>query len=57
MGADQVRRVDSTMPERYQRLVAKEGKRHVSALGSVAAILMIGMAASWRKGSCYELRA
>jgi hypothetical protein len=52
MVAHQARRVDPTLAERYHRLVAKERKHHISALNSVAAVLMTRIAACSRKGSC-----
>lgn len=36
LAADQARKVDPTLAERYHRLVVKEGKHHVSALCSIA---------------------
>jgi transposase len=56
LAADQARKVDPTLAARYHRLVTVEGKTHVSALNSVAPVLMTRIAACWRNGQHYELR-
>lgn len=56
LAADLARRVDPTLAARYHRLVVSEGKHHVSALCSVAPVLMTRIAACWRNGTRYELR-
>ena len=56
LAADQARKVDPTLAERYHRLVVHQGKHHNSALCSVAPVLMSRIAACWRNGTRYELR-
>lgn len=56
LAADQARKVDPTLAARYHRLVVEQGKHHVSALCSLAPVLMTRIAACWRKGQRYELR-
>jgi transposase len=56
LAADQARKVDPTLAARYHRLVTVEGKHHISALNSIAAVLITRIAACWRNGQHYELR-
>lgn len=56
LAADQARKVDPTLAARYHRLVVDHGKHHVSALCSVAPVLMTRIAACWRNGEQYRLR-
>lgn len=56
LAADQARKVDPTLAARYHRLVVTEGKHHVSALNSIAPVLITRIAACWRNGQRYELR-
>lgn len=56
LAADQARKVDPTLAARYQRLVLNQGKHHVSALCSVASVLITRIAACWRNGQHYQLR-
>jgi transposase len=56
LAADQARKVDPTLAARYQRLVVDQGKHHVSALCSLAPVLMTRIAACWRNGERYVLR-
>jgi transposase len=56
LAADQARKVDPTLAERYHRLVVRQGKHHNSALCSIAPVLMSRIAACWRNGTRYELR-
>jgi transposase len=56
IAADQARRVDPTLAERYYRLVAENGKHHNSALCSIAPVLISRIAACWRNGERYVLR-
>jgi len=54
--ADHARKVDPTLAARYHRLVVTDGKHHVSAVNSLAAVLMTRIAACWRNGQRYELK-
>jgi transposase len=56
LAADQARKIDPTLAQRYHRLVVTQGKHHVSALCSIAPVLMTRIAACWRNGECYILR-
>ena len=56
LAADQARKVDPTLAARYHRLVVNEGKHHVSALCSIAPVLLTRIAACWRNGQRYILR-
>ena len=56
LAAEQVRRVDPTLAARYHRLIVEEGKHHVSAVCSIAAVLITRIAACWRTGQHYLLR-
>lgn len=56
LAADQARKVDPTLAARYHRLVVDQGKHHVSAICSVAPVLMTRIAACWRNGQRYILR-
>jgi len=56
LAADQARKVDPTLAARYHRLVVERGKHHVSALCSIAPVLMTRIAACWRNGERYVLR-
>lgn len=56
LAAEQARRVDPTLAARYHRLVVKEGKHHVSAVCSVASVLITRIAACWRTQQPYQLR-
>ncbi|MGA7271402.1 MAG: IS110 family transposase [Acidimicrobiia bacterium] len=56
LAAEQVRRVDPTLAARYHRLIVEEGKHHVSAVCSIAAVLITRIAACWRTGQHYQLR-
>lgn len=56
LAADQARKVDPTLAARYHRLVVDQGKHHVSALCSIAPVLMTRIAACWRNGERYVLR-
>jgi transposase len=56
LAADHARRVDPTLAARYHRLVVEEGKHHVSAVCSVATVLITRIAACWRQGTHYILR-
>jgi transposase len=55
LAADQARRVDPTLAARYHRLVVEQGKHHVSALCTIAPVLMTRIAACWRNGQRYIL--
>lgn len=56
LAADQARKVDPTLAARYHRLVVDQGKHHVSALCSIAPVLMTRIAACWRNGERYVVR-
>ena len=56
LAADLARKVDPTLAQRYHRLVVDEGKHHVSAVCSIAPVLMTRIAACWRHGQRYVLR-
>jgi transposase len=56
LAAEQARRIDPTLAQRYHRLVVDEGKHHVSAICSIAPVLMTRIAACWRNGQHYVLR-
>jgi transposase len=56
LAADHARKVDPTLAARYHRLVVDQGKHHVSALCSLAAVVMTRIAACWRNGERYVLR-
>jgi transposase len=56
LAADLARKVDPTLAQRYHRLMTREGKHHVSAVCSIAPVLMTRIAACWRNGERYVLR-
>ncbi|HEY6423545.1 MAG TPA: IS110 family transposase [Pseudonocardiaceae bacterium] len=56
MAADQARKVDPALAARYHRLVVDQGKHHISALCSIAPVLMTRIAACWRNGERYVVR-
>jgi transposase len=56
LAAEQARKVDPTLAARYHRLVVEEGKHHVSAVCTLAPIVMTRIAACWRNGERYVLR-
>jgi transposase len=56
LAADQARKVDPSLSARYHRLVVDEGKHPVSALCSIAPVLITRIAACWRNGERYVLR-
>lgn len=56
LAADQARTVDPTLAARYHRLVVDQGKHHVSALCSIALVVMARIAACWRNEERYILR-
>jgi len=56
LAADMARKVDPTLAARYHRLVVTQGKHHISALNSIAPVLMTRIAACWRNGQLYELK-
>lgn len=56
LAADHARKVDPTLAARYHRLVVDQGKHHVSATCSLAAVVMTRIAACWRNGERYVLR-
>ena len=56
LAADLARKVDPTLAARYHRLMTIEGKHHVSAVNSLAPVLITRIAACWRNGQHYELR-
>jgi transposase len=56
LAADHARKIDPTLAARYHRLVVDQGKHHVSALCSLAAVVMTRIAACWRNGERYILR-
>lgn len=56
LAADLARKVDPTLAARYHRLVAAQGKHHVSAVCSIATVLVTRIGACWRNGERYVLR-
>jgi transposase len=56
LAAEQARKVDPTLAARYHRLVVADGKHHVSAVCTIAPIVMTRIAACWRNGERYILR-
>lgn len=56
LAAEQARKIDPTLAARYHRLVVEDGKHHVSAVCSLAPIVMTRIAACWRNGERYVLR-
>jgi transposase len=56
LAAEQARRVDPSLAARYHRLVVEDGKHHVSAVCTLASIVMTRIAACWRNGERYVLR-
>jgi transposase len=56
LAAEQVRKVDPTFAAKYHRLIVDEGKHHVSAICTLAAVLATRIAACWRNGERYVLR-
>jgi transposase len=55
LAAEQARKVDPTLAARYHRLVVEESKHHVSAVCTLAPVLMTRIAACWRNGERYVL--
>lgn len=56
LAAEHARKVDPTLAQRYHRLIVEQGKHHVSAICSIAPVLMTRIAACWRNGERYVLR-
>lgn len=56
LATEQARKVDPTLAARYHRLVVEDGKHHVSAICTLAPVLMTRIAACWRNGERYILR-
>lgn len=56
LAAEQARKVDPILAARYHRLVVENGKHHVSAVCTLAPVLMTRIAACWRNGERYVLR-
>lgn len=56
LATEHARKVDPTLAARYHRLVAEDGKHHVSAICTLAPVLMTRIAACWRNGQRYVLR-
>lgn len=56
LAADLARKVDPTLAARYHRLVVGEGRHHISAVCTLAAVLVTRIAACWRNGQRYVLR-
>jgi transposase len=56
LAADQARRVDPTIAERYHRLVVEGGRHHVSVTCTLAAVMATRIAACWRRGERYVLK-
>ena len=56
LAADLARKIDPTLAARYHRLVVAEGRHHVSAVCTLAAVLATRIAACWRRGEKYVLR-
>lgn len=56
LAADHARKVDPTLAAHYHRLMVNQGKHHVSAVCSIAPVLMTRIAACWRNGERYVLR-
>ena len=56
LAADLARKVDPTLAARYHRLVVEEGRHHISAVCTLAAVLATRIAACWRRGERYVLR-
>lgn len=56
LAAEQARKVDPTLAQRYNRLYIEAGKHHNSAVCTIAAVLITRIAACWRNGQRYELR-
>lgn len=56
LAADLARRADPTLAQRYHRLVVDEGRHHISAVCSIASVLVTRIAACWRRGERYVLR-
>jgi hypothetical protein len=56
LAADLARKVDPTLAARYHRLVVDEGRHHISAVCTLAAVLATRIAACWRRGEAYVLR-
>ena len=56
LATEQARKVDPTLAARYQRLIVEDGKHHVSAICTLAPVLMTRIAACWRNGERYILR-
>jgi transposase len=56
LAADLARKVDPTLAERYHRLVADDGRHHISAVCTIGAVMVTRIAACWRRGERYVLR-
>ncbi len=56
LAAERARLIDPTLAAKYHRLVVEQGKHHVSAVCTLAPILLTRMAACWRNGQRYVLR-
>ena len=56
LAADLARRTDPTLAQRYHRLVVTDGRHHISAVCTIAAVLVTRIAACWRTGQLYVLR-
>lgn len=56
LGADLAPKVDPTLAALYHRLVVEESRHHISAVCSLAAVLVTRIAACWRNDERYVLR-
>lgn len=56
LAANLARSVDPTLAARYHRLVVNEGRHHISAVCSLASVMVTRIAACWRRGEHYVLR-
>lgn len=56
LAAERARLIDPTLAAKYHRLMVDRGKHHVSAVCSIAPILLTRIAACWRNGQRYVLR-
>jgi transposase len=56
LAADRARLIDPTLAAKYHRLMVDRGKHHVSAICTLAPILLTRMATCWRNGQRYVLR-
>jgi hypothetical protein len=56
MSADQARKIDPTLAQKYHRLMTVSGKHHNSAVCNISTTLLTRIVSCWRSGEPYVIR-